>query len=270
MSAKITVCIPTYNASRFLRFAVDSLLTQSFQDFKVQFIDDASTDETLEILKEYCANDSRFELFQHNVNSGACGLAIQESLQRTSTPYFSWFAADDVLTPDYFTRLIDHLEKTDSAYVFSDFYIINHLGNRTGALWQFPLLDLQRYVYKILNSFSGSLPMNGVFKKESLDALRLEWLLFNGESRSSDTINGIYFRSKGLKMSRIPQPLFKYRLHENNLSKDIKNRYKSDQNVVDFIFEFLPEIVESFASQRKMTVSQFKNSIDIRLKKCRK
>jgi len=259
-SAMLTVCIPTYNASRFLRFAVDSLLSQSFQDFKVHFIDDASTDETIQILKSYCEADSRFELFQHSVNSGACGLAIQESLQRTTTPYFSWFGAPDVLTPNYFKVLIEHIEKTKSDYVFSDFEIIDALDQRSG-FWRFPLVEFQDYVYKVLCTLSGSLPMNGVLKKASLTELGLDWLLYHGESRSSDTINGIYFRSHGLKMSRVAQPLFKYRLHNTNLSKDMRGRYETFKNVIDFIFDLLPDMVTLFASQHSMNVLQFKELI---------
>jgi len=242
----ITICVPTYNASAFVSDAIESILKQDFQNFKVVLVDDASTDTTVDILERYCVQDSRFELKRHSQNSGACGLAIQEVLASCTTDYFMWFGADDELTPHYLSTLIDILEKTNVGYAYSDFEIIDENGTPT-KLWRFPYSDLPTYIHRVLMSLSGGLPMNGVFKVSHLRELGLEWLLYNGESRSSDTINGMYFRGQGLRIVRYEQPIFKYRIHRTNLSHDLTRRSTSDRNVIDFIFENFPDIVDIFA-----------------------
>ena len=56
---EITVAMPAYNAAEYLREAMDSILTQTFEDFELLVVDDGSTDATLAIAKEAASGDSR-------------------------------------------------------------------------------------------------------------------------------------------------------------------------------------------------------------------
>lgn len=58
---KINILMPTYNGRLYLRKQLDSILNQTFKDFRLIISDDASTDSTLKILKEYEEKDSRIE-----------------------------------------------------------------------------------------------------------------------------------------------------------------------------------------------------------------
>lgn len=253
---KITICVPTYNASEFVSEALDSILEQDEQDFKVVLVDDASTDNTLEILEGYCRKDSRFELQRHAENSGACGLAIKEVLSCCDTEYFMWFGADDRLTKSYISKLIERINSSGADYAYSDFELIDSLGKHVG-IWRYPMYDLFSYIERFLNTFSGALPMNGVLKLSKLRELNMGWLIYNGESRSSDTINGIYFRMNGVHMSRLDEPVFQYRTHIGQLTRQTDKRWLSDKNVIDFVFEALPEIVDSISTSKKMTREEF-------------
>lgn len=80
---KITVALSVYNVSSYIRGAVDSILSQTFKDFELLCIDDASTDETYAILQEYALKESRIRLFRQEYNQGLSvsrNLAIQEAL----------------------------------------------------------------------------------------------------------------------------------------------------------------------------------------------
>ena len=260
---QITICVPTYNASKYLKRALDSICEQDFQDFKVIVVDDASKDETRSIVEEFCKKDARFDLRAHSENSGAMGLAVQEMLRECETEYFMWFGADDILTAHYISKLIYLIESTQSDYAYSDFQVIDENDAHT-HIWEFPLIELTAYVNQVLTRCSGALPMNGVFKVSSIRARNLDWILYKGESRSSDTINGLYFRSQGLRVSRCSEPLFKYRVHSTNLSHDMSGRLRSDRNVIDFIFEAFPELVEYFAQTQRMTRDAFYTAVNAR------
>ena len=67
----ISVVVPVYNTSRFLRQCVDSLINQTWKDVEFILVDDGSTDDLLEILKEYQKRDARIKVLeQKNLHAG--------------------------------------------------------------------------------------------------------------------------------------------------------------------------------------------------------
>ena len=68
----ITVYIPTYNRVELLKRAVNSVLSQSYQNFELIIVDDCSPDETIKYLEKLSSNDKRILFFQNVKNSGAC------------------------------------------------------------------------------------------------------------------------------------------------------------------------------------------------------
>ena len=62
---KISIVLPVFNAAKYLYKCLDSILNQSFIDFEVIAVDDGSKDNSLEILNEYAAKDSRIKVFQN-------------------------------------------------------------------------------------------------------------------------------------------------------------------------------------------------------------
>ena len=63
---KVTVCLPTYNRAHYLREAIESVLSQTFQDFELLICDNASTDETSEVVKSF--RDARIRYVRHSRN----------------------------------------------------------------------------------------------------------------------------------------------------------------------------------------------------------
>ena len=68
---KVTVGIPTYNNEKFIRKAIDSVLSQTFSDFELIISDDASTDSTPTICDEYKHKDDRIHFIRQEENKGA-------------------------------------------------------------------------------------------------------------------------------------------------------------------------------------------------------
>src|SRR5690606_18559170 len=63
----------TYNGARYLRECLDGIVSQTFGDFEVVIVDDASRDDTLDIVNEYAARDTRFRLYRNEQNRGLVG-----------------------------------------------------------------------------------------------------------------------------------------------------------------------------------------------------
>ena len=93
ISPKVSVIIPVYNASAFLRQCMDSVVNQTLQDIEIICVDDGSTDASLDILHEYASNDSRITiLIQQNKGAGA---ARNTGMQIAHGKYLAFFDSDD-------------------------------------------------------------------------------------------------------------------------------------------------------------------------------
>ncbi len=94
-SPKVSVIIPVYNASNYLKGCLDSVLKQSLIELEVICIDDGSTDDSLEILKKYGKEDFRIKII-HQENNGAAA-ARNAGIQIASGDYIAFIDSDDTI-----------------------------------------------------------------------------------------------------------------------------------------------------------------------------
>jgi glycosyltransferase involved in cell wall biosynthesis len=110
----ITTVIPTFRRPARLRCALQSVLSQTFPDFRVCVYDNASGDETAAVVKEFQARDSRVEYIGRPRNIG--GFAnFMDGAKRVTTPYFSFLSDDDVMLPRFFEVAIDGFRRHPEA-----------------------------------------------------------------------------------------------------------------------------------------------------------
>lgn len=114
--SRVTVLLAAYNAEKYLREALDSLLAQTMTDFQAVMIDDASTDSTHDILASYAAADSRFRLLTNTVNTGQA-IARNRGLQVSDGRYVAMLDADDRFAPDTLEKAVAVLDRDPDAGV---------------------------------------------------------------------------------------------------------------------------------------------------------
>ncbi len=107
---KVSIGLPVYNGSRYLRQAIESVLSQTWQDFELVISDNCSSDSTPEICGEYAARDPRVHYYRSPVNRGITWNFRQVAL-RSSGEFFMWMAHDDVLASEYVERCLEALQK---------------------------------------------------------------------------------------------------------------------------------------------------------------
>ena len=109
----ISIGLPVYNGENFLKEALDSILAQTFTDFELIISDNASTDKTEEICREYAAKDKRIRYYRNEYNLGAAN-NYNRVFKLSSGKYFKWAAHDDVCAPDYLKKCVTLLEQDPS------------------------------------------------------------------------------------------------------------------------------------------------------------
>ena len=96
---EIGIIVPVYNAQQSLHRCIDSILIQSYSNFKLILIDDGSEDDSLMICRQYQKHDSRIIVYSQN-NSGV-STARNKGIELCTSPYLCFTDSDDYLEPDY-------------------------------------------------------------------------------------------------------------------------------------------------------------------------
>jgi len=111
MNPRVSIIVPTYNSEKFIKRAIDSILNQTFQDFEIIIIDDASMDKTVEIVKNYCEKDKRIKLFQLNENSGGPAKPFNVGIKNSSGEFVAFLESDDEWLSKKLEKQIEIFEK---------------------------------------------------------------------------------------------------------------------------------------------------------------
>ncbi|UZR28728.1 glycosyltransferase family 2 protein [Methylococcus mesophilus] len=122
ITSKVSIGMPVYNGEKFIREALESLLTQTFTDFELIISDNASTDGTEAICHEYAARDPRIRYIRQSENRGATA-NFQFVLDEAVGEYFMWAAADDRRNPEFLRLALSVFEDDDDCgLVFCDYH----------------------------------------------------------------------------------------------------------------------------------------------------
>jgi len=125
VSPKVSVVMSVYNNGRYLAEAVDSVLSQSFDDFEFIIIDDCSTDGASETLEKYASQDSRIVLVKNETNIGLTK-SLNKTLKIAKGEYIARMDGDDICLPDRFKKQVEYLDRNpDIALVFADIFLID-------------------------------------------------------------------------------------------------------------------------------------------------
>ena len=108
--------MPVFNDIDFIKQSVESILNQSYSDFWLVISDDASTDGTGEICKNYALKDNRIKYIRHEKNLGI-SRNMQFLLSHATTEYFMWAGDDDLYAPDFIVKHIKALETNQKAEI---------------------------------------------------------------------------------------------------------------------------------------------------------
>lgn len=110
----VSVGLPVFNGQKYLAFAIESVLAQTFADFELIISDNGSTDATQEICEAYAARDARIRYIRQAQNRGA-GFNYNFVFHEARGQYFKWLAHDDWLAPDNLEASVEALDADPGA-----------------------------------------------------------------------------------------------------------------------------------------------------------
>jgi len=110
--AKISIIIPFYNSEQYLERCIQSALNQTLKEIEVLCIDDASTDNSLKILRKYQEKDNRIKIIQLKENNGP-SLARNIGIEKSTGEFIGFIDSDDYVDKKFFENLYDHSNNYD-------------------------------------------------------------------------------------------------------------------------------------------------------------
>ena len=223
---KINILMATYNGRRYVAKQIESILNQTYQDFRLIISDDCSTDSTLKILKEYEEKDRRIEVYGQSENLGVVS-NFEFLIGKVRSEYFMFSDQDDFWEPDKIEKSVKKLEENNLDLVYTDLSVVDsRLNEMHHSYWQLKGLD---YKIKKYNNFE-SLYLNN-FVTGCTMLVKSKWINeFLPLPKNSKYILHDYWIalivSQSGKIGYIDEPTIKYRQHSDNR---IGSKTKSEQ-----------------------------------------
>ena len=214
----VSVTMRTRNRASYLRAAVRSVIAQTLTDWELIISDDASSDDTAEVCREFAAADSRIRVYRNDP-----GLGAPENwrfcLAQSRGHYFAALDDDNAYLPTFLERAVEALRANSAAFVFTDRWMINSAGERDVALSESSSKLYQRSTLPsglcadtALAAIIQAPEINSsVFVREQLVAAG-GFRHLAGDLADFDLF--LHLSEHGLRACCIPERLIEYRYHE--------------------------------------------------------
>lgn len=121
MSKKLSIIVPIYNAEKYLKETLDSLVNQTFKDFEIICINDGSLDGSIKILESYQSRYPDLITVYNKINGGIAD-ARNFGVSKVTTPYFGFLDSDDTVESNMLETLYNKAIQEQADIVFCDFY----------------------------------------------------------------------------------------------------------------------------------------------------
>ena len=235
---KVSVIIPTHNREAFIREAIDSVISQSYSDWEIIIIDDASEDGTEKIVKEYTRTEPRIKYFKNEKNLGIAK-SRNRGLELANGIYIAPLDSDDIwLDKDKLKKQVEFLDANpDYALLGGGIMHINAESKPIKKVL-FPVYDsLIRNIILQYNPFAQSTLL---FRKK----VALECGGYSTEYKICDDYDLWLKIGKNHKFTNIPQVLAGYRVHGGNITHT--KRLTTAREILEIIKIYKPYYNRSF------------------------
>lgn len=253
---KVSIIIPVYNGSNYLREAIDSALAQTYKNLEVIVVNDGSNDggKTEEIARSY---GDKIRYFRKE--NGGVASALNLGIREMTGEYFSWLSHDDVYYPDKVEIQVDYIRNREKNIVlYSDYEFIDH-ESRFLKKKLIGEIGPERFRLALIVSD----PVNGctvLIPKTCFDVAGL----FKGSLRTTQDYDMWFRLARNYRFVHIPRILLKSRMHPEQGTHIISNHFKE---ATELVTRCLLELSED--EIRKITdepLSIFYAKVAIRLK----
>lgn len=227
-NSKVSILMSVYNGAEFLRETIESVLLQTYENFEFLITDNASTDETVSIIKSY--NDIRIKLTVNEENKGYVA-NLNSMIKDATGKYIIRQDADDIIRKNKFEKLFEYMETHPAVGACG--YYVNVFGTYKGKIRQ----ELSNKKIRAAMLFENQM--------DSLSIIRTSLFKDYGLGFEESLIPAEDYKfwfevMKHSELANIPTFLLDYRIHGTNTS--LEKKEQGDRNRLEVqlqIYEYL-------------------------------
>jgi teichuronic acid biosynthesis glycosyltransferase TuaG len=212
----VSVITPTYNAAAFIADTIRSVQAQTFPDWEMILVDDASTDETAEIVAAFAGTDSRLKLIRLERNSGT-GVARDTATNAATGRYIAFLDADDLWKPEKLEKQLEDISLSGKPFSFSFYDCMDEAGRPLGIQVTAP--RNLRYFQLFCCNFVGNL--TGMYDTAYFGKIRIASI-----RKRQDWMLWLTILKKIRSCRPIPESLAIYRIREGSISSSKRSLLK--------------------------------------------
>ena len=257
---KVSVIIPVYNVEKYLRECMDSVVNQTLKDIEIICVDDGSTDNSRNILKEYSLKDSRIKIIEQNINLGQSS-ARNKGIDAAKSQYIMFLDSDDWI--DARTLELTYNKIIELKCDILCFGHYNVLDNKKQLNWMNSLLEINKekilYDVQIPMAFLDSSTMK-IYNKSFINKYDITFP--EGIKTSEDGIFNLYCVHYGSKFGFLNETLYYYRKRLGSITYSNKNAVKYDIESGKYLLKSKIYAESKSEKQRKMILEKIINNIE--------
>lgn len=211
MMPELSVIMSCYNSERYLKECVESILSQTYKDFVFYILDDASSDDTYKILKNYERKDKRIKLLRNESNKGLTK-NLNTLIAATDTDYIARMDADDISNSDRFEKELKII-KSGYDVVFSN---IEYIDENSDYICDGKKPSLSK-ILKLLDKHNYIPHPSVMFRKSSVvkqGCYNINYI------KGQDKDLWIRMRDNNCSFYFFDEMLIKYRINPNSVRRD--------------------------------------------------
>jgi glycosyltransferase involved in cell wall biosynthesis len=231
----VSAIMPAYNAEGYIAAAIESVLSQDYEDFELVIINDGSTDKTEETV--YSFKDNRIRYFRQE-NQGLAA-THNTGIRQSRGQFIIKLDADDKMTPDFITRHLQKFEENPEAdLVYCDDYLIDKNDKPIRIIKRPEYMDRRLLIRDLFRCGYPIVPFRTCIRRSVFDKIGF----FDENLPIGEDYDMMRrFVKHGLKISHLPSALYLRRMTENSLSRDLTPQKAKCQ------FELVKRFTETFS-----------------------
>lgn len=247
VNKQVAIILPVYNVSKYLRCCLNSIVNQTYSNIEIIAVNDGSTDNSLDILKEYKMKDSRISIV--NKKNGGLMSAWIEGLKYANSDLVTFVDSDDWIDVNLIEKLYNAMYSNDSDIVISSYQEEWNNGKTKIIYNQFSsgYYEIDSFIFGKIINYDGKYRNRGLIINRWGKLIKKELLLKNIKycdlsiSYGEDVNIMIPVFGEAKSMYVINEPLYHYRMNQNSITHSyIKNM----KNQIDTLYKHIQWYME--------------------------
>lgn len=206
-----SVLIANYNNGKYITECLDSIVAQDYSPIEIILVDDASTDNSMEIIEPYLNKHPNIQLFKNKENKGV-GYTKRQCIEEANGEICGFVDPDDALTPNAVSTMVQaHLQHPKTALIYSNYYACNHQLTIKKVCNTDQVINADPYFFNDTTTYISHF---ATFKKEFY--IRTEGI--NPVLKCAEDLD-LYLKLYDIAPClHLAQTLYYYRIHRNGLT----------------------------------------------------